>query len=183
MKLLENDGNSELCPTLGSVASLLAATLYQGNLIGTISSGISYHLRDIYSICMCCRNVADSLCNELLIVQNCFQSSLCARSRQFLKTDHHLTSRMEEVGCLWDIYSICRCCRNVATYKWKVHNGNNERQPTSSIRDVKWWSVLRNCRLLAHKELWKQFGDMLIRYELYGYIKHTTSSKLLNICC
>jgi hypothetical protein len=52
--------------TLGSVASLLAATLKE-ILIGTTSSGISYHLRDIYS--------------------------------------------------------ICRCCWNVATYKWKVHNG------------------------------------------------------------
>jgi hypothetical protein len=27
---------------------------------------------------------------------------------------------------LRDIYSICRCCWNVATYKWKVHNGNIE---------------------------------------------------------
>jgi len=34
--------------TLGSVASLLAATLYQGNQ-GTTISGIWYHLRDIYS--------------------------------------------------------------------------------------------------------------------------------------
>jgi hypothetical protein len=34
--------------TLDSVASLL----------GTTSSGISYHLRDIYSICRCCWNVA-----------------------------------------------------------------------------------------------------------------------------
>ena len=25
---------------------------------------------------------------------------------------------------LRDIYSICRCCWNVATYKWKVHSGN-----------------------------------------------------------
>ena len=24
------------------------------------------------------------------------------------------------------IYSICRCCWNVATYKWKVHNGKIE---------------------------------------------------------
>ena len=45
--------------TLGSVASLLAATLYQKEiLIGTTHSGISYHLRDIYSICRCCWNVA-----------------------------------------------------------------------------------------------------------------------------
>ena len=32
--------------TLGSVVSLLAATLYQGN---PYSSGISYHLREIYT--------------------------------------------------------------------------------------------------------------------------------------
>jgi hypothetical protein len=25
-----------------------------------------------------------------------------------------------------DIYSICRCCWNVATYKWNVHNGKIE---------------------------------------------------------
>jgi hypothetical protein len=24
---------------------------------------------------------------------------------------------------LREIYSICRCCRDVAKYKWKVHNG------------------------------------------------------------
>jgi hypothetical protein len=55
--------------TLGSVASLLAATI-KDILIGTTSSGISFHLRDINS--------------------------------------------------------ICRCCWNVATYKWKVHNGKIE---------------------------------------------------------
>jgi hypothetical protein len=27
---------------------------------------------------------------------------------------------------LRDIYSICRCCWKVATYKWKVHNGKIE---------------------------------------------------------
>jgi hypothetical protein len=27
---------------------------------------------------------------------------------------------------LIDIYSIYRCCWNVATYKWKVHNGKIE---------------------------------------------------------
>jgi hypothetical protein len=27
---------------------------------------------------------------------------------------------------LRDIYSICRCCWNVAIYKWKVHNGKIE---------------------------------------------------------
>jgi len=26
---------------------------------------------------------------------------------------------------LRDLYSICRCCWNGATYKWKVHNGKN----------------------------------------------------------
>ena len=30
---------------------------------------------------------------------------------------------------LRDIYSICRCCWNVATYKWKVHNGKIENDP------------------------------------------------------
>ena len=44
--------------TLGSVASLLAVTLYQGNLRWTTSSGISYQLRDKYSICRWCWNVA-----------------------------------------------------------------------------------------------------------------------------
>ena len=44
--------------TLGSVASLLAATSIKEILIGTTSSGISYHPRDIYSICRCCWNVA-----------------------------------------------------------------------------------------------------------------------------
>jgi hypothetical protein len=27
---------------------------------------------------------------------------------------------------LRDVYSICRCCWNVATYQWKVHNGKIE---------------------------------------------------------
>jgi hypothetical protein len=27
---------------------------------------------------------------------------------------------------LREIYSICRCCWNVATYEWKVHNGKIE---------------------------------------------------------
>ena len=43
--------------TLGSVASLLAEPSIKEILIGTTSSGISYHLRDIYSICRCCWNV------------------------------------------------------------------------------------------------------------------------------
>jgi len=32
---------------------------------------------------------------------------------------------MESSGILdelRDAYSVCRCCWNVATYKWKVHN-------------------------------------------------------------
>jgi hypothetical protein len=44
--------------TLGSVASLLAATLYQENPDRNTRSGISYHLRDIYSICRFFWNVA-----------------------------------------------------------------------------------------------------------------------------
>ena len=33
-----------------------------------------------------------------------------------------------EYRIIWEIYiySICRCCWNVATYKWKVHNGKIE---------------------------------------------------------
>jgi len=30
------------------------------------------------------------------------------------------------LGQLRDIYSICRCWWNVATYKWKFHNGKIE---------------------------------------------------------
>jgi hypothetical protein len=56
--------------TIVSVASLLAASSIKDILIEDTNSGISYHLRDIYS--------------------------------------------------------ICRFCWNVATYKWKVHNGNIE---------------------------------------------------------
>jgi hypothetical protein len=54
--------------TLGSVAALLAATLYQGN--------------------------ADR--------------------------NHKLWNIVSSER---DIYSICRCCWNVAPYKWNVHNG------------------------------------------------------------
>jgi len=57
--------------TLGSVASLLAPTLYQGN-----------------------------------------------------PDRNH--KRWNIVSSERDIYSICRCCWNVATYKWKVHNGKIE---------------------------------------------------------
>jgi hypothetical protein len=39
-----------------SVASVLAATSIKEILIGATSSGISYHLRDIYSIYRCCWN-------------------------------------------------------------------------------------------------------------------------------
>jgi len=44
--------------TFEVMTSLLAATLYQGNPNRTTSSGISYQLRDIYSICRCFWNVA-----------------------------------------------------------------------------------------------------------------------------
>jgi hypothetical protein len=57
--------------TLGSVASLLAAMLYQGNI----------------------------------------------------DRNHKLWNIASSERC---IYSICRCCWNVATYKWKVHNGKIE---------------------------------------------------------
>ena len=40
--------------TLVSVASVLAASSIKEILIGATTSGISYHLRDIYSICRCC---------------------------------------------------------------------------------------------------------------------------------
>jgi len=42
---------------LGSEASLLAETFYQANH-GNTSSGISHQLRDVYSICRCCRKIA-----------------------------------------------------------------------------------------------------------------------------
>jgi hypothetical protein len=44
--------------TLVSVASVLAASSIKEILIGATSSRISYYLRDIYSICMCCWNDA-----------------------------------------------------------------------------------------------------------------------------
>jgi hypothetical protein len=39
--------------TIVSIASVLAASSIKDNLIGATSSGIFYHLRDIYSICCC----------------------------------------------------------------------------------------------------------------------------------
>ena len=44
--------------TLGSVAFLLAVPSIKDILIGTTNSGISYLLRDIYSICRCYWNIA-----------------------------------------------------------------------------------------------------------------------------
>jgi hypothetical protein len=43
--------------TLVSVVSVLAASSIKEILIGATSSRISYHLRDIYSISMCCWNI------------------------------------------------------------------------------------------------------------------------------
>jgi hypothetical protein len=40
--------------TIVSVASVLAAFSIKKILIGATSAGISYHLSDTYSICMCC---------------------------------------------------------------------------------------------------------------------------------
>jgi len=39
-----------------SAASLSTKTLYQEIMIESTPSGISYQLRDIYSICRCCCN-------------------------------------------------------------------------------------------------------------------------------
>ena len=44
--------------TLASVASVLVASSIREILIGATSSGISYYLRDVYSICRCCWNGA-----------------------------------------------------------------------------------------------------------------------------
>ena len=44
--------------TLVSVASVLAVSSITEVLIGATRSRISYHLRNIYSICMCCWNSA-----------------------------------------------------------------------------------------------------------------------------
>ena len=44
--------------TLVSVASVLTVSSITEILIGATRSRISYHLRDIYSICMCCWNGA-----------------------------------------------------------------------------------------------------------------------------
>jgi hypothetical protein len=46
--------------TLGWVASLQQQPSLKEIVIGTTNSGISYHLRDIYSICRCCLNVASN---------------------------------------------------------------------------------------------------------------------------
>ena len=60
--------STEPLGTLGSVAFLLAASLYQGIteiMIGTTGSEISHQLREIYSIClyMCCWNVPTLQCS------------------------------------------------------------------------------------------------------------------------
>jgi hypothetical protein len=44
--------------TIVSVTSFLAASSIKDILIGATNSGISYHLREIYSICRSCWNVA-----------------------------------------------------------------------------------------------------------------------------
>jgi hypothetical protein len=43
-----------------------------------------------------------------------------------LKKNEKKLARSFNFTFLKDIYSICRCCLNVATYKWKVHNGKIE---------------------------------------------------------
>jgi hypothetical protein len=44
-----------------------------------------------------------------------------------------------------DIYSICRCCWNVAAYKWKVHNGKIEIISLAvkfSVTEIKLFAVI-----------------------------------------
>ena len=63
-KLSRSGRVSSSCSTIdkrgifGSVASLLAAILYQGNSDRNQHSGVAYQLRDKYSICRICWNVA-----------------------------------------------------------------------------------------------------------------------------
>jgi hypothetical protein len=47
--------------------------------------------------------------------------------QELLTLPEHLSSPSFLISYhLRDIYSICRCCWNVATFKWKVHNGKIE---------------------------------------------------------
>jgi hypothetical protein len=134
-------------------------------LIGTTSSGISYHLRDIYSICRSCWNVVTykwKVHNRKIeiitmtwnscvtnyhgyvpLVANISRSFPHSRlisgfvtrltqqvplvEQELFTLPEHLSSPpvFSEVRVsyhLRDIYSICRSCWNVVTYKWKVHN-------------------------------------------------------------
>jgi hypothetical protein len=79
--------------TLGSVASVLTAILYQGNpdrMIGTTSSRISYQLRDIYPIRRCCWNNATyewKVHNGKMEIFSFVVSFLTAPHCQFLGVD------------------------------------------------------------------------------------------------
>jgi hypothetical protein len=124
--------------------------------IGTTSFGILYQLRDIYSICRCSRNVATykwKVHNEKIEI---ISTSKVLRSPSWLgwplwnicvTNDHGyvplvvstsrffphawlitgFVTRVTQISYqLREIYSICRCYWNVATYEWKVHDGKIE---------------------------------------------------------
>jgi hypothetical protein len=64
---------------------------------------------------------------------------------------------------LKDIYSICRCCLNVATYKWKVHNGKIEIiflfVNYCQFRDV--GQVMKQTYLYLYKCYWTKGSSLL----------------------
>ena len=72
-----------------------------------------------------------------------------------------------------EIYSICRCCWNVATYKWKVHNGKIEiisfvikrfvlNQPSLSTLEVG-----NRLNALNHRFLFYQLIEVFMKWNLY----------------
>ena len=72
-----------------------------------------------------------------------------------------------------EIYSICRCCWNVATYKWKVHNGKIEivsfvikrfvlNQPSLSTLEVG-----NRFNELNHGFLFYQLIEVFMKWYLY----------------
>jgi hypothetical protein len=122
-------------------------------LIGTTSSQIQYQLRDVYSICRCCWSVATyewkvhngnieiisfavfnpwgpTLFADLFLYsyEADFIQGLLKKNENKLARSLSFTFRcIDDVLSLnnsrFYIYSMCRCCWNVATYKWKVHKG------------------------------------------------------------
>ena len=72
-----------------------------------------------------------------------------------------------------EIYSICRCCWNVATYKWKVYNGKIEiisfvikrfvlNQPSLSTLEVG-----NRLNALNHRFLFYQLIEVFMKWYLY----------------